>query len=144
MDARIAAGFLVATLPFLFTFALDPFLHDFAEQLKNKSAGIIRACADDLGAALKYLRGLLILEPIFSLAQALAGLTLKPKKCVLIILAPLSEEVEKRIKLWLTANIPRWADFSISDQGKYLGFHLGPKAGTKIWAGPMAKYSDRV
>ena len=75
---------------FLFTVSLDPFLYAFEASLcntQNRRTGIMRACADDLGVALRNLRQLTLMEPIFEDARVLAGLTLKPKKCVLIVLS---------------------------------------------------------
>ncbi len=66
---------------FLFNSSLDPFLNHFSEIVRTRS-GILRVCADDVGAALRTLRCLRLLFPVFQCAQDLAGLTLKPVKCV--------------------------------------------------------------
>ena len=75
---------------FLFTVALDPFLYIFEHTLISHSLGILRACADDLGAALRKLAALKKFFPIFALAEAAAGLVLKPSKCIIIPLIPLT------------------------------------------------------
>ena len=94
---------------FLFDRILDPFLEAFGEVIYQYSAskqcnpthiGILRCCADDVGAALLSLVGLKYLAPIFGMAELLAGLMLKPVKCVIV---PTScefsqEVVEKRRK----------------------------------------------
>ena len=57
---------------FLFNIALDPCLAMFKELLENvpskPSRGIVRACADDLGVALRQLR---MLTPFFHLLTQL-------------------------------------------------------------------------
>ena len=48
----------------------------------GRTVGIMRACADDIGAALRALKHLGLLKPIFDKAAAYAGLKLKPAKPV--------------------------------------------------------------
>ncbi len=129
---------------FLFNIALDPFLTLFHNALREKGSGIVRACADDLGAALQSLKRLMLVFPIFKNAQTLAGLLLKPPKCILIPLVPWSQEVVDKIKNWLGRHIPSWANFNIKPTSKYLGFYMGPQSGTLQWLAPFAKYQDRV
>ncbi len=63
---------------FLFNNALDPFFRLLVKYCKEKRAGIIRACADDLGAALRAAKYLKCFAPILADAQSFAGLTLNP------------------------------------------------------------------
>ena len=141
---------------FLFTIALDPSLHSFenalcqrapphasSNTLRSKS-GIMRACADDLGAALRSLRLLTLLEPIFETARTVAGLNLKPKKCVLVVLVPFNGLLKTKIQEWLALHLPKWKNFNIQDAGKYLGFWLGPAAGAHLWDAPFKKFRLRV
>ncbi len=106
---------------FLFNSSLDPFLNHFSEIVRTRS-GILRVCADDVGAALRTLRCLRLLFPVFQCAQDLAGLTLKPVKCVIVPLVPFSEEVVLGIQGWLANHIPAWRHFSIRPTAKYLVF----------------------
>ena len=129
---------------FLFNLSLDPFLFSFQKRLEENRAGILRACADDIGASLRALRHLALLAPIFQLAKKLAGLSLKPSKCVLIPLAPLTLTLETKIRQWLEETIPTWMTFRIQNKGKYLGFFLGPEANSAQWNGPLEKYTSRV
>ncbi len=69
---------------FLFNNALDPFLYTMHKVLRSHNAGIVRACADDIGASLRRLASLGRLYPIFQEAQTLGGLTLKPPKCIIV------------------------------------------------------------
>ena len=77
---------------FTFDLALDLFLIAFEKVISKKGRGIIRACADDIGAALKHYKSLSYLFPIFKQAQYLAGLTLKPLKCNIV---PTSEKCSR-------------------------------------------------
>ena len=129
---------------FLFNIAVDPFLFAFEKILREKKAGIYRACADDIGAALKYLKCLIYMKPIFHDAEVLAGLGLKPVKCVIVPLVQGHKTLAKRILEWLARNIPEWANFKIKPAGKYLGFMLGPRANETQWSAPFSKYSERV
>ena len=40
----------------------------------------------------------------------------------------------------MKSNIPRWADFQITDAAKYLGVFLGPRAAQHNWKAPLAKF----
>ena len=50
---------------FLFNNAIDPFLASFDKALRSRHAGIVRACADDIGIVLKQLKHLKLVQPIF-------------------------------------------------------------------------------
>ena len=64
---------------FLFNLSLDPFLCAFEKALGCGSSkrGLMRCCADDIGAALSRLEYVSRLEPVFKSAEILAGLTPK-------------------------------------------------------------------
>jgi len=107
--------------------------------------GIMRAVADDLGAALVSLKGLRVLEPVFQLAAELAGLVLGHSKCIIIPLsAPLDYDLKTHIANWIKSNIPSWKAFRIDSAGKYLGFMVGPASGASQWTAPCEKYSSRA
>jgi hypothetical protein len=77
--------------------------------------------------------------------ELLAGLTLKPPKCVIVpISTGLNEEVIKQIKLWLRNNIPKWEHFKIQAHGKYLGIVMGPQAKDAQWRKPVSEYCSRA
>ena len=129
---------------FLFAVCLDPFLVCFEGCLSIRARGAPRACADDLGAALKEVKHLRLLEPIFGQAFRLAGLTVKPAKCVLVLLTPFMQKLCDKLVDWLRVNLPTWAKFKMKAAGKYLGFYLGPEAGAIQWKDPLEKFRDRV
>ena len=65
----------------LFNLAIDPFLVAFERALDFGSRGIVRACADNIVFSLSRLAHLALLHPVYSAAEELAGLKLKPRKC---------------------------------------------------------------
>ena len=87
---------------------------------------------------------LVSLEPIFQDAKDFAGLNLKPSRCVIAPLCETSNSRARNVFSWLESNLPPRKDFLIKDASKYLGFVLGPKAGTLQWKAPLEKYKDRV
>jgi len=129
----------------LFVICMDPLLYLFKTKIEDQGLGMVRACADDVGATLGALLLLPIFHDGFSRFKRISGLTLKPKKCVLIlttcIASPGNVEV---IRKWLRAHCPEWANFQISNVGKYLGFQMGPKAGELQWKAPLDKFKNRV
>ena len=108
---------------------------------KRNAAAISRACADDIGQALRALAHLKISFPIFQMAKRFAGLTLKPSKCKLIPLVENYETVKPLIISWLSANVPDWVNFDIVPCAIYLGFYLGPGASGKQWEAPLKNTS---
>ncbi len=66
----------------LFNNAIDPFLFKIHNILRANSAGIVRACADDIGITFKMLKHLQLIHPIYCDCNDLGGLALKPRKCV--------------------------------------------------------------
>ena len=127
----------------LFTICLDPFLIWLNAVIKDDA--LLRACADDLGAALGKLEVLCRVEPVFQVAKDIAGLTLKPSKCVIVpLVGSLNEDIAAMYSDWMATHVPNWRNFKIQEAGKYLGFWLGPKAANKLWIGPFSKYKERT
>ena len=62
------------------------------------------------------------LQPIFQSAKKLAGLNLKPSKCVLVPLCEFSPDVAGKIHRWLLKHIPDWSEFNIRPATELLGF----------------------
>ena len=84
--------------------------------------------------ALSSFKSLRYIASIFQTISKTAGLCLKPPKCVVIPTSePCTDELVNYIKTWLASNIPEWSNFSIKPVGKYLGFQLGPQAGSCQW-----------
>ena len=107
--------------------------------------GIIRACADDIGAALRSADVLPRLAATFKDAENLAGLTLKMKKTNFIPLNMFnSDKVISSLRLWISSNVPHWSEVQIVDCARYLGAFLGPKSANVAWSSPITKWSNRT
>ena len=48
------------------------------------------------------------------------------------------------IRDWLKRHCPSWANFQITNSGKYLGLYMGPEAHSKQWVAPMLKFRART
>ena len=81
----------------------------------------------------------------FSLFKRVSGLSLAPKKCILILGSVCANATNIHlVQEWLRINIPDWKLFEISNVGNYLGFHLGPLGGSCVWQGALKKFHNRV
>ena len=106
---------------------------------------VLRACAEDLAASLAKLKYLKALVGPFAVCEAAVGLTLKPKKCKLVVLEPWSTRVQLQIKSYMVEQIPQWSCFEIVPYAKYLGFLVGPGASSlDNFAAPSKKIWSRV
>ena len=64
---------------------------------------------------------------MLGLAQRIANLQLKHKKCNLILTTTAcTEQIVSIIEALLLEHIPEWASFSVVPQAVYLGFNMGP------------------
>ena len=108
---------------------------------------IIRACADDIGITLTRLRHLKLVCPIYAQCMHLAGLALKPIKCVLVPLCRFTPEIQQSISRWISSNIYIHTHththhiegaFQIEPLAKLSGFYIGPQAGAKMWKAQLA------
>ena len=129
---------------FIFDIVVDPFLNHFDALLEKTKYATVRACADDIGAALVAIEHLPLAKIVFDAANCFAGLCLKPEKCVLVPTGEVfSSALEASIRSWLLEHLPGWSRFKISPAGKYLGFFLGPGAGEFQWRDAVAKWKGR-
>ena len=128
----------------LFNLALDPFLAAFERALDFGNKGIVRACADDVSFALCRLAHLPLLFPIFSAAEHLAGLCLKPRKCKIIPCTKITPGILQRVSTWVGKHIPVWSEFEVTGAAELLGFYVGPLMAGHHWIKPMRKCKKRV
>jgi hypothetical protein len=129
---------------FVFVVATDAMLRGMGSALLARGDSLLRAAADDLGAALQRMTDLMALRPIFKIMQLAAGLTLKAEKCILVPLdGPVTMHKQEVIRGWLRHHCPEWAAFKIVSHSRYLGIIMGPGAGERSWATPLIKYNDR-
>ena len=70
----------------------------FDKILRDNDAGIVRACADDIGISIRKLKHLHLIYPTFEECKELGGLALKPIKCVLVPLCEYTAEIQDTIK----------------------------------------------
>ena len=128
---------------FIFALCFDPVLRQM-ELAVSPSGGVVRACADDLGSALRGLESLRVLAEIYGDASLAAGLTVKLPKCALVPLRRLTPHVMEVIRHWLRAFLHHWSSLPILPAAKYLGTFLGPAAAALLWQAPSAKWMQRV
>ena len=72
------------------------------------------------------------------------GLILQTAKCVIIPLVPHTSKFHPCYRPWLKLYLPCWAKFKIADAAEYLGFHIGPKAGSVQWDEVLRGVSSQV
>ena len=128
----------------LFVIAMDPFLKKFNRVLVEKSYGVLYACADDLGGSLLRMTSLLVLHTIFDTMATVAGLILNTSKCVIIPLVPSSSPLFCSYRVWLEKHIPDWASFKIATHAEYLGFEVGPEAGSYQWVKVLEAFNANL
>ena len=131
----------------LYVVGTDAALRALDSRLRALGLGLVRAAADDIGAALNDIRGLGVMRPIFIILVRAARLSLKPLKCVLVPLATkCTPHTRKIIRQWLVSHCPSWVHFEIKGSARYLGFILGPEAGESCWGWdlPLIKFKGRT
>ena len=101
-----------------FTVAINPILAFFADKVEARGLGITKACADDIAAVCFKLSSLVGYARGFRLARALAGLHLKPPKCVIVPLAPPSPDLHDLVRRLLAEAVPDWSSMSVKDSAK--------------------------
>eukprot|EP00973_Karenia_brevis_P088739 12307321-Karenia_brevis.AAC.1 len=122
---------------------MEPFCCMFTTALN--SAGIIQLCADDIAIVFQSWFDFPIVYNIFELADLIAGLKLKPRKCVLVPLAaPLSPHLIEVLRDFMRARVPKWAEFNIAASAEYLGIWLGPGAACHYWLSQLQKLLARI
>ncbi|CAK0807904.1 unnamed protein product [Prorocentrum cordatum] len=129
----------------LYAAATAPFLVDLQRQLEAPRRGIARACADDIGAAIRAILSLSILADIMLLAERFATLSLRIDKCNLVPLhKPFSEAEASEVRPLLCAHVPFFNRINIVESLKRLGLILGPAADAdSCWTAPAMKAHER-
>ena len=128
----------------LFVMCINPFLEHMDQSIFARNLGVVRACADDVGAALKSFHTLSKLHLVFQWARRISNLTLKPIKCNLVPCSlPWSEALSEFISVWIQDKIPEWRGFRVVRHAKYFGFLMGPKIKDAQWSGVLDKCLSR-
>ena len=112
----------------IFVLVMDPFLRLLRRHVELPGWGVVRACADDVGASLSSVVALVHCFPAFDLIERAAGLALKPRKCKVVPLCPWSDILVLRIREWLQERVPPWQGFGVVPKAVYLGFQMGPSS----------------
>jgi hypothetical protein len=128
----------------VFVLGFDPFLNMFDFTVEQKSLGVVRACADDVGFALTSIRVLPKVASTFRFAKALAGLHIKFKKSAIVPLCEWSPARANEVKDWISAHLNEWSTINIAPAAKYLGTFLGPSIKDLPWRAPCVKWKSRV
>ena len=68
----------------LFVVAMEPFLILFQLSIVDAGLGIVKVCADDIAIVLKNISALCEVSKTFKIAEQVAGLILKTRKCFVI------------------------------------------------------------
>ena len=109
----------LAALPApLFLLCVNLFLNLFAKLSDNLRSSLARVCADDIGSASHTLS---TFETIFRLAASVAGLHLKPAKCVLVTTCTkLCGDTHFATINWPRISVVEFAEFVICSSGNPL------------------------
>jgi hypothetical protein len=129
----------------IFVLVMDPLLAAMEGLIDKTGLATTRACADDIGSAIRDIRALKIFANLFKIMARISNLKLKASKCVVVpVASKFSPSLVEVFRDWLRANLVEWALFAILAEGKYLGFMLGPAAGSSSWKSPLQKWMHRV
>ena len=94
---------------------MDPFL-------EAMGLAVTRACADDVGAALLRIEALSEYHKIFTVAEAVAGLILRGKKCTLVpVGGPFRAQLVALVRDWLMLCTTDLEQFPNRRQGEVPG-----------------------
>lgn len=104
---------------------------------------VVQGCADDLGFALRALRALPALVAAFGVLAGPTGLRLKVVKCVLVPTGVFSDVLVAAMRAAITRLCPDFSWVLIAPCGKYLGYWLGPGAGSRQFVAQLAKMRRR-
>ena len=128
----------------IFAIIFDPFVRLFQQLIDYQDRGMVRVCADDVGAVVDGNASLNILFDILDLARRYAGLCLKEKKCIIVpIGGKFSLQAVENIRDWLCRSLPQWSRFEIQAAARYLGFWLGTAVADAQWSVQTRKWRSR-
>jgi hypothetical protein len=127
--------------PLLFVICADILLRELGALTSGEE--LVRAFADDTAMVVEdYTRSLPILARKFSEFERISGLALNIRKTVFIPLW--CSAVGVNLRTLVRESCPAWRDIRLDSKGKYLGFFIGPGAGTLSWERPVRKFVERA
>ena len=71
----------------------------------------------------------------------ISGLILQPKKCVIIPLVPGDSKLYPCYSVLIQKHFPAWASFKICSHAEYLGFEIGPTAGSAQFSKVISSFN---
>ena len=126
--------------PLLFALCGDLLLRRLIHELPTED--VTRAYADDIGlVASDIFESAGIFGPLFSEYAAVSGLALNLAKTVFV---PLGDDSAQAFREKLERRWPGWGAVQVRGWAEYLGFALGPDAGTRVWRKAFAQYERRA
>ena len=129
----------------LFLFAIDPLLWLLSQAVVAPGFGKVFAAADDIGIVLHNLCSVGLVGKAFALFARVSNLTLQPAKCKLILNSCATNANNTLlIEQWLSEYVPSFSEFDVCNRALYLGFFVGPSAGSVVWNEPLKKFNSRV
>ena len=120
----------------IFAICADVLLIRVQRALKNDE--IVKVFADDTAVVIHdYAVSVPTLAFIFKEFEQISGLALNMKKTTFIPMWPIGDT--KSFRNLFTETCPLWKEVRIDMKAKYLGFQIGPGAGTSTWSAPITK-----
>ena len=127
--------------PLLFALCADILLREISAVLAGDD--VARAFADDTAVVVEdFKKTLPELQVLFREFEEISALSLNIDKTVFIPLWPSDSFDDVRVQIQLAC--PAWSNLSVRYSGKYLGFVIGPGAGSASWTKPLDKFASRA
>lgn len=119
----------------LFVICIGALLWLFISLIVYHGHGFCTACADDIAVTLRHMHHPNVFYDASTFFKRVSGLTLAPKRCVLILSSVCASVEIAPVKTWLRLRIPEWELSEVSNVGNYLVFHFAPLGGSWVWKG---------
>ena len=111
----------------LYILGVHPFSLLFEKHVCDPRRGLVRQCADDIGALLSSLLDLPILYWVFNLMALVANQILGFSKCVVVpVTGSYKASLVDAIRTHIQTLVPQWGSFKIEPSAEYLGTIMGP------------------
>ena len=128
--------------PLLFAIATDSLLRRLLNVLPTE-LDIVRAFADDIAAVCSdWCKSISFLSVLFLEFEKVSALKLNIAKTMFIPLWEFRDT--SNVRKLIQEHCPAWKRVSITHCAKYLGFLVGPTAGSHHWEAPLQKFVARL
>ena len=114
----------------MFALGVEPFIAAMKSLLGDSPLnGIVRACADDLAAALSIFSLIYPLHDLFELWLHVSAMPLNVKKTIIVLTSTLlNNQILSECKAKLFLHAGSWFSCRIEEQAEYIGVIMGPRA----------------